>query len=263
MGFGRGAQAKVLPWFFIAALAGIAQVMALVAGAAERFAGPGTVEKMNLPTHSDYNGIASIIMFIFAALVGPELLSRDRRDGVINLYLVRPLTGSDYVISRWLAFMAVMTAAAWLPQVILFLGLSMSDPRPFDYLSRHWLDIPRFLAAGIAMAAYAATLALFVASFTTRRASASVFLVGIFAITAPFTIGLAMETEGKLGQWISMFNLTNIPVHVNDWIFGEVSEITSEAPARLLPTWVKVGWYLLWTLGPFAVLWSRYRKLTP
>jgi ABC-2 type transport system permease protein len=263
LGFGRGAQAKVLPWFFIAVLAAIAQVMALVAGAAERIAGPGTVERMNLPSHSDYNGIASIIMFVFAALVGPELLCRDRRDGVINLYLVRPLTGSDYVMSRWAAFVAVMTAAAWLPQFVLFLGLWMSDPSPLDYLAKHWLDIPRFLAAGAAMAAYATTLALFVASFTTRRAYASVFLVGVFLITAPFTIGLAMETEGALGQWISMFNLTNIPVHVNDVIFGEESEITSEAPARLLPAWVRVGWYFAWTIVPGLVLWSRYRKLTP
>ena len=37
-------------------------------------------------------------MFVFAAVVAPELLCRDRRDGVINLYLVRPLTGSDYVV---------------------------------------------------------------------------------------------------------------------------------------------------------------------
>ena len=29
-----------------------------------------------------------------------------------------------------------------------------------------------------------------------------------------------------------MFNLTNIPVHVNDVIFGDVSEITKDAPAR-------------------------------
>jgi len=263
LGLGRGAQAKVLPWFFIAVLAGIAQIMALIAGAAERIAGPGTVERMNLPTHSDYNGIASIVIFVFAALVGPELLCRDRRDGVINLYLVRPLTGSDYVMSRWAAFMAVMTAAAWLPQFILFLGLSMSDPKPIDYLTLHWLDVPRFLLAGLAMAAYATTLALVVASFTSRRAYASVFLVGLFLITAPFTIGLAMEIEGKVGQWISMFNLTNIPVHVNDLIFDEVSEITSEAPASQLPGWVRVGWYFLWTLGPGAVLWSRYRKLTP
>src|SRR5688572_22343612 len=169
-GLGRGPRAKVLPWFFIIALSAIALVMALVAGAANLMGGAGTAAKANLPTHSDYNGIASIIMFVFAALVGPELLCRDRRDGVINLYLVRPLTGSDYVISRWAAFLIVMTAAAWLPQFVLFLGLWMSDPSPLDYLAKHWRDVPRFLAAGAAMAAYATTLALFVASFTTRRA---------------------------------------------------------------------------------------------
>ena len=262
-GLGRGSRAKVLPWFFIVALSAIALVMALIAGAANLMGGAGTAAKANLPTHSDYNGIASIIMFVFAALVGPELLCRDRRDGVINLYLVRPLTGSDYVVSRWAAFLVVMTAAAWLPQIILFLGLSMGDPKPLEYLTVHWLDIPRFLLAGLAMAAYATTLSLLVASFTSRRAYASVFLVGLFMITAPFTIGLAMEMDGKPGQWISMFNLTNIPVHVNDVIFGEVSKITSEAPARLLPAWVRVGWYFLWTVVPGFFLWSRYRRLTP
>lgn len=261
LGFGRGPRAKVLPWFFIAILSGIATVMALVAGAAERLGGPGSAERANLPTHSDYNGIASIIIFVFAALVGPELLSRDKRDGVINLYKVRPITGTDYVASRWLAFLVVMTAAAWLPQIILFLGLSMGAPVPIDYLKLHWLDIPRFLTAGLAMAAYATTLALLTASFTSRRAYASVFLVGIFVITAPFTVILASELEGLGGQWISMFNLTNIPVHVNDIIFGETSEIASEAPARFLPAWVLIAWYFAWTIVPGAILWLRYRRM--
>ena len=85
LGLGRGARAKILPWFFLSALSAIALVMALIAGAVERLGGPGAAEKANLPTHSDYNGIASIIIFVFAALVGPELLCRDKRDGVINL----------------------------------------------------------------------------------------------------------------------------------------------------------------------------------
>jgi hypothetical protein len=101
------------------------------------------------------------------------------------------------------------------------------------------------------------------ASFTTRRAYASVFLVGLFVITTPFTVGLSEEIGGKLGQWISMFNLSNIPVHVNDVIFGEVSEMTEDAPARLLPAWVRVAWFLLWTLIPGTVLWWRYRRLSP
>src|SRR5687768_3018114 len=145
LGFGRGGRAKILPWFFIAVLAGIALIMALIAGAAERMAGPGAAERMQLPSHGDYYGIASIILFVFAAVVAPELLCRDRREGTINLYLVRPLTGSDYIVSRWVSFFVVMLAAAWLPQLILFLGLAGGDASPLEYLKKYWLDLPRFL----------------------------------------------------------------------------------------------------------------------
>ena len=263
LGLGRGARAKILPWFFIGVLSAIALVMAIVAGAANRLGGPGTAERANLPSHSDFYGIASIIVFVFAAVVGPELLCPDRRNGVMHLYLVRPLTGSDYITSRWGAFLAVMLAAVVLPQVILFLGLAGGDPTPGQYLQKHWLDVPRFLAAGAAMAAYAVTLALLTASFTTRRAYASVFLVGLFVITTPFTVGAAEEIGGKAGQWISMFNLTNIPVHVNDVIFGDVSEITEDAPARELGSVMLVAWYFVWTSVPAAILWSRYRRMSP
>jgi ABC-2 type transport system permease protein len=218
---------------------------------------------MNLPSHSDYYGIASIIVFLFAAVVGPELLSPDRRNGVMSLYLVRPLTGSDYIMSRWAALMTVMTVAAWLPQIIIFLGLSMGDADPVRYISRHWIDVPRFLAAGAVMAAYATTLALLTASFTTRRAYASVFLVGLFVITTPFTMGLAREIGGIAGQWISMFHLSSIPLHVNDVIFGEGSEITDEAPARLFPATVLVGWYFAWLFAAGGILWWRYHRLKP
>jgi ABC-2 type transport system permease protein len=263
LGLGRGGRAKILPWLFIALLAGIALVMVLVAGAAERMGGSATAAEVGLTMHSNYYGIASILLFVFAALVGPELLCRDRREGTLSLYLVRPLTGSDYLLGRWAALLTVMTAAAWLPQLLLFLGLLLDAPEPMAYLRVRWLDVPRFLLAGLAIAAYAATLAMLTASFTTRRAYASVFLVGLFVISTPFTVGLATEIEGPAGAWISMFNLTNIPVHVNDAIFGEASEVTEGAPARALGSRVLVGWYLAWTLLPAALLWGRYRRLTP
>jgi hypothetical protein len=166
-------------------------------------------------------------------------------------------------VARWSAFLAVTLGAAWLPQTILFIALWVDAPDPMPYLSEHWLDIPRFLSSGLAMAAYATTLALLTASFTIRRATASVFLVGLFVITTPFTTGLAMEIGGTAGAWISMFNLSNIPVHVNDIIFGEPSIITQEAPAGTLADSVLVAWYLGWTLIPGLLLWARYRKLAP
>jgi hypothetical protein len=139
----------------------------------------------------------------------------------------------------------------------------MGDPSPTVYLRNHWLDVPRFLAAGAAMAAYTTTLAMLTASFTTRRAYASVFLVGLFIITTPFTMGLAEEVGGVAGRWISMFNLTNIPVHVNDVIFRDVGEITEDAPARELGARMLVAWFFVWTLVPGAILWWRYRRLSP
>ncbi|MBC7894193.1 MAG: ABC transporter permease subunit [Cytophagaceae bacterium] len=263
LGLGRGARAKILPWIFIGVLSAIALVMAMVAGAVDRIAGPGGARQMELPSHGDYYGIAASLVFVFGAIVAPELLCRDRREGVINLYLVRPLTGSDYVVSRWSAFFVVMLASVWLPQFILFAGLCGGDAEPVTYFLAHWLDIPRFLLAGLAMTLFVTSLALLTASFTTRRAYAAVFLVGLFVISTPFTVGLSEEIGGKAGQWISMFTLSNIPVHVNDVIFGEVSELTEDAPARLLPPAVLVGWYLAWTLIPAVVLWWRYRRLTP
>ena len=265
LGLGRGGKAKILPWFFIAVLGVIGLVMALVAGAVTLFLGPEAASQ--LPSHSDYYGIASILFFVFAAVSAPELLCPDRGDGVINLYLVRPLTGTDYVFARWLAFLTVMVAVAWLPQIILLLGLALSDPSPVNYMRENWRDIPQLLLAGVALAAYTTSLAMLTASFTTRRAYASVFLVGLFVITTPFTVGLADElarnVDNTAGQWVSMFNLTNIPVHVNDIIFGEVSAITSIAPAGEFSPSVLVAWYFLWTLVPAGILWLRYRRLTP
>jgi ABC-type transport system involved in multi-copper enzyme maturation permease subunit len=235
--------------------------MALVAGAALRLGGPDAVKQ--LPSHSDFYGIASIFFFVFAAVVAPELLCPDRRSGVINLYLVRPLTGTDYIVARWLAFLVVSLGVAWLPQFVLLVGMIMGNPDPVAYIEAHWLDVPRILASGAALAVYTTTLAMLVASFTTRRAYASVFLVGLFVITTPFTTGLAHEIGGTAGRWISMFNLSNIPVHVNDLIFNDVSGVTSVAPARELPKWLLVGWYLLWVVVPGTGLWARYRRLSP
>jgi ABC-2 type transport system permease protein len=262
LGFGRGGRAKILPWLFIAILSLLGAVMAMVAGAAERLAGPGAAQEMGLPSHSEYYGIASLIMFVFAGVVAPELLCHDRRDGVLSLYLVRPITGTDYIVSRWLAFFTVMLGALWLPQLILFTGLSMGSPDPLEYLGDHWLDIPRFVTSGAAMAAYATTIALLTASFTSRRAYASVFLVGLLVISTPFTMGVSEEIGGTAGRWISMFTLSSIPVHVNDVIFGNAGEITEESRARELGPTVLVVWFFIWTLVPGFVLWSRYRRLS-
>lgn len=96
LGLGHGPLAKILPILFFGAAMAPAIVMAIIAAQTQGL--------LDLPDHADYYQTVSIILIIFAALVAPELLCPDRRNGVISLYLVRPLTTTDYVAARWLAF---------------------------------------------------------------------------------------------------------------------------------------------------------------
>ncbi len=261
LALGRDGRAKALPWSFILILVGFGFVLALGAGSALRTLGPEVAAQ--LPSHADYYGMTSLIFILFAAVTAPELICPDRRNRVVDLYFVRPITPLDYILARWSAFLAVALAVAWVPQIVLMIGLVMGNPEPGTYLLENWTNLPRILLAGGSVAVYATTLALAVASFTTRRAYAAAFLVGLFVISSPFTIGLAQESEGALGQWIAMFNLAAIPVHVNDIVFGEVTPITIIGNAHLLPVGVRLSWFALWVIAPAAVLLYRYRRRTP
>ncbi len=259
MGLGRGGKAKVLPWLFIAAAAIPALVFALIAGAVDRI-DPDFSEAADLPSHADYYGIAAIVLFLFAAVVGPELFCPDRSNGTINLYLVRPLRATDYAIARWTALASVMLVVAWIPQLVLLAGLVFGAPQPGDYITDHWKDIPRFLGAGLVIALYVSTVAALAASFAKRRAYAAAFLVGLLIISAAVVGGVTDTIDDGVGRWIALLNLADVPIYVNDIIFDERTSGTNAA--RELANAVKVAWYVLIVAAAGALVVHRYRKLS-
>ncbi len=261
LGLGRGGRAKILPWLFVAVAIGIGLIFALIAGAVDRVAGPGTAQAADLPSHADYYTGAGILLFLFAAVVGPELLCPDRHSGLINLYLVRPITSTDYVGARFLAFLTVMLIVAWLPQIVLLAGLAFGAPQPADYLGDNWRDIPKFLAVGAALAVYTTAMGLAVAAFTTRRGYASVGLIGLFIMTQFAAAIISENVEGSTGEWLALISLSDIPMHINELVFDTTDSLGGGEAARDLPTGVRVGAYFVFTLVPIGVLWGKYRKL--
>ena len=261
LGIGRGGRAKILPWIFLAAAIITSLVMALIAGTVNRVAGD-----VDLPSHAEYYGIAVFILFLFAATAGPELLCPDRRSNVISLYLIRPLTTSDYVGAKWLAFLVIMLFAAWLPQFVLLTGLVLGAPEPGDYLRENWLDIPRFMGAGFAMALFLTTLGLMVAGFTTRGGYAAAFLIGLLVITTAVVGPIANEgaISLEIRKLAGLFVLSDIPLHLNDIIFGVSgrSEFIISSATREYSNLILVSWYVLWTAGPGFILWWRYRRIS-
>ncbi len=280
LGLGRGSRAKILPVLLFVAAIAPAVILALLASQLDGMAVPG----LDLPGHAGYYRMVSVILLLFSAIIAPELLCPDRRNGVIHLYLVRPLTTTDYVAGRWLAFFSITLAIVYSGQVILLIGLILAAAEPLEYLRETWLDIPRFLAAGLAVAFFTTTIPMAVSAFTTRRAYAAAFVIGLYIISAPVAgvlTGCLGEGDGERGaivqaggateqcetltgdaaKWYALIDIGQVPIHVSDLIFGEEDESQVPRLVRQLPAVVPVGWYLLLTVVPGVVLLWRYRNM--
>ena len=274
LGLGRGAKAKILPTLLFVAAMAPAVVLTLVRNAVPDVDIPG------IPGHAGYYQYVSIVMLLFSAIIAPELLCPDRRDRVIDLYLVRPLTAEDYVVARWLAFFSITLALVYSGQVVLLVGLVLANSDPVNYLGDNWLDIPRFLGAGALLAVFITTLPLAVSAFTTRRAYAAAIVIGLFVISSATTGGLTecqhstQETRGlecdreagEAAKWVALLDIGQIPGHVNRMIFADdaqarAGELAVISAARKQPAGVLVGWFAIMTVVPAGLMLLRYRRI--
>ena len=195
---------------------------------------------------------------------------------------MRPLTPIDYVSARWLVFFVVVLVILYTGQVVLLGGSVLAAEKPIDYLRDNWLDVPRFLAAGVVYAAFAATIPLAAAAFTTRRTYAAAFVVALFifsSVAAAALTGCDEEHDqaqerfgpqapvgcnpitGDSAKWYNLAGIIQAPIHMNDLIFDKQNDGLGFDFFRELPAPVPVLWYLLLVLGPGAAIWWRYRRI--
>ena len=275
LGMGRPMLAKLFPIGFLAVILIFALIFTIIVAIG------GDIG--DVPGSADYYQIISFFLILFSAIVAPELLCPDRRDGVLNLYLVRPLSPTDYVVARWLVFFTITLAMLYAGQVVLVVGSTLAADNTLDYLRDNWLDVPRFLGAGVVYALFTPTIAMAAAAFTTRRAYAAAFVVALFILSSVSAAILTdcgeeyheaeMEFEGspellckpltgEAAKWFNLVGIVQAPIHVNDLIFDKENDGLGLALMRELPTAVPIAWYLLVLAVPsFALLW-RYRRLS-
>ena len=124
LGLGRPARHKVFPVIMVV----IAALPAVIfVGIVIRF------RDFDPPVnYSDLFGYSYAAILLFAAMVAPEALVRDRRDGMFSLYLSTPLTRSSYVGAKVLAVLAVMMIITFGPVLLVLLGYTVTGDGPLD-----------------------------------------------------------------------------------------------------------------------------------
>ena len=275
LGLGRGVAAKMMPGIFGLLVLGPAVFIISVAGFMSSFV--GAADEIPLPTHEDYYVLTFIILLLFAAIVGPALLSPDKRNSVLSLYAVRPLKSLDYVLARWLAFFTFAMAFTIVPQALLYLSFVLSDDSPWGYIKDHGRDLWAIFAIGLILAVFMTSLALAAASLTSRRAFASAGVIAFVFITAAiggfggeiltsdqdrqahaaagqFGDDEVQAPDGDAAHYIHLLVLPATMIDgVSGWAFGD------RAHFPVSP------WYSAMTIaaviaGAFGTMMFRYRK---
>ncbi len=286
LGIGRGGRAKILPAFLFIAVMAPAVVFVIILS----FIGDLTAALEAgdfIPGPADYYSIVSLVLIIFGAIMAPELLCPDRRDNVLPLYLVRPLTSNDYLLARFLAFFAIVLALVYAGQIVLQAGLVLTANEPVDHIRDNWGDAPRTLLVGALIAAFISIGPLAVAAFTTRRAYAAAFVIAAWLLLNTISDGLTFEecstttsfSDGELVEesrecsrpigdfapYVGLLNLGGVTDNLNNMVFGVELEEGQGSPSSIavseLHDAFPIGAYVLWTGIPALLLWRRYRRI--
>jgi len=249
LGLGRPARYKIFP--FIAIF--ISYVPAIVfVGVAVLI--PGDILDPNeIADYPGYYGFITLAITLFAALVAPEVLISDRRNGMLAMYLSTPLDRRTYLAAKAIAVSVTLGLVTLGPPILLLLGYTAEGVGP-DGLN-DWLTVLfRIVLSAIAISAPLAAISMAASSLTDRLAFAAIGVV-LLIITMPILAASLVEGAGW-SENIWFIDPFSMSLELVFRIFG--SDLGAFPD---LPTAGVLASCIAWTAGGLAVVAWRYSRL--
>ena len=254
LGLRRRAWSKVMPWGLIALMLMITFVVIAVAW----FAGDLIPD---LPSYAEYFDLTSQLGLLFVALTGPLLLVPDRVNGVLAVYMSRPLRMVDYLLAKTAALVSLMLTFYLVPQAILHLGLAgLSDDGFFTYLGANLDVLWKVPIVALAYIATHGSIAFAVSAFLGKSGLASGLYLGFIIITnnvAGLIVGSANFTGAK---YAALFAIEQHPRYVRDWVFDSNAGFLIMEEAGF-DAWVSAVCIVVVVAVSALIVWRQYRKL--
>jgi ABC-2 type transport system permease protein len=252
-GLGRKTTSKIIP-FLLASFVFVPGAIALGVAAL-------VSEDVELWSHNGYYDAIAVVLALFAAAVSPEAVSRDQRTRTLALYFSRSLSRRDYAASNVLALVAAMLILTLGPQALLFFGRALATDSVPDYLSDNADDVLPIILSAAMLSTLIALIGVAIASYTARRAYATVGILAVFMLTWIFANILA-EASGStgafLGSLVSPFHVTQGFTY---WVFdgqlpqGEALEVAG------VDGWVWGAVAVGYIVGLSAIILRRYERI--
>ena len=248
LGIGRPARHKVFPVLAVA----IAYVPAIVFVGAAVLIPDALLDPGEIADYAGYYGFITAAIVLFAALVAPEVLVGDRRNGMLALYLSTPLHRGTYLAAKAIAVIGALGLVTLGPPLLVLLGYTFEGVGP-DGL-RDWIVVLlRIVISAIAVSAGLASISMAVSCLTDRRAFAATAVV-LLVLATP-ALASALVEGAELSPYWRLIDVFSMPFELVFRVFGQPGNFPELSTFSVIA--VNVGWTVV---GLLVVSW-RYRTL--
>lgn len=249
-GLGRSGKSKIMPFTLLA----LNLFPALIIVGVMTFVGLDVLPLGYAP----YAVTTSVLTAIFAATLGPVLLSGDLRHGTISLYLARPLSSTGYILARWGAMVTAIFGFLMAPVLVMYVGTLLGS---LD-VSEQTGDLMRAVISIALLAGMLASISALFGAFAVRRGFAIVGTIGVvlfgYAVLSVVQSVAVFEVDsprvGEVAGLLSPMSLYAGDVNV---ISGLDQAIAAPTGPAMSAAYVAVS--LLSVVGGLALLVHRYR----
>ena len=246
-GLGRTAKAKIFPWFVIAVVVLVAVIVAAIRSQT------GT----SVLTYAGFDDSMSWLIIFFAAILAPELVSRDISSNTLPLYFSRPLRAADYVYAKFAAMVTALWLLLGVPQLIMFLGAAFTTGKGMSGVWNEFGDLLPAWGYSLLWALVFTSVSLLIASLTGKRAFAAGGIVAFFLVTSPVVAVLAQlpsTTANNLAFLASPMTLVS-----GVWVWLSDSNELEMDLGRFGPLYGIEAFCLI--AAALLLLLARYRKV--
>jgi ABC-2 type transport system permease protein len=240
VGLKRSARYKIVPIIVIAIAYLPSLVLIVIATVA-----PG----VPLPGYPQFYGFIIASIYLFVALVAPELICPDRRHGTLRMYMSSNLGPYTYVAAKLVAVWAVLAIVTVGPVVVEFVGYSLFGygPNGFREGVKTFAEV---IGGGLLLAVFYGSISLAVSSLTDRNAFASAGIILGFILSGA-ALGI-LQGPLKAPAWVALVNVNQLPRQLVNLIYGA-------SVSTKLPTWELAAAAAAWVAASIALLVIRYR----
>jgi ABC-2 type transport system permease protein len=194
-----------------------------------------------------------ICAFMITAYAGPGLVSPDLSNNALPLYLCRPISRAEYVLSKMAVLCIPMSCVTWVPGLLLFsmqAGLQ-GENWGWDHMHFAWA----IFAGSWMWIGLLALLATSLSAWVRWKLAASGLLFGIFFISSALAamINEVLVTRAgnilSLGYMIGMIWAQLLRLPPKSTFFGEMFDVRrgDEVPAYM--AWLMFGLVCLACIG--------------